>query len=89
MVSYMADRVAKGEPWSRTSRHLLGLRNTLPGARAWRQVWSDHHHKDKGPEWVSALARQRALEAFKPSVEADVGHVANTTPSNAKANAAA
>ena len=89
MVSYMADRVAKGEPWSRTSRHLLGLRNTLPGARAWRQVWSDHHHKDKGPEWVSALARQRAFEAVKAPAEADPGQVASTTPSKAKANAAA
>ena len=89
MVSYMAACVAKGEPWSRTSRHLLGLRNTLPGARAWRQVWSDHHHKDKGPQWVSTLARQRALEAVKPSVVADPGQVASTTPSKAKANAAA
>ena len=89
MVSYMAACVAKGEPWSRTSRHLLGLRNTLPGARAWRQVWSDHHHKDKAPQWVSALARQRALEAVKSSAEADPGQVANTTPSKAKANAAA
>ena len=89
MVSYMAACVAKGEPWSRTSRHLLGLRNTLPGARAWRQVWSDHHHKDKAPQWVGALARQRAFEAVKAPDEADPGQVANTTPSKAKANAAA
>ena len=89
LVSYMAARVAQGEPWSRASRHMLGLRNTLPGARAWRQVWSDHHHKDKAPQWVSALARQRALEAVRVSERSDDGQVANTTPSNAKANAAA
>jgi tRNA-dihydrouridine synthase A len=88
MESYMAASVANGEPWSRTSRHMLGLRNTLPGARAWRQVWSDHHHKDSAPAWVSALARQRAAEAFKP-FSSEPGHVASTTPSKAKANAAA
>ena len=31
-----------GEPWSRIARHMLGLRNGEPGARRWRQVWSDH-----------------------------------------------
>jgi tRNA-dihydrouridine synthase A len=91
-VSYMAACVASGEPWSRTSRHMLGLRNTLPGARAWRQVWSDHHYKDSAPELVSALARQRAAESARAAVKpfsSEPGHVASTTPSKAKANAAA
>ena len=91
LVSYMAACVANGEPWSRTSRHMLGLRNTLPGARAWRQVWSDHHHKDSAPALVSALARQRAAGVVNLAsvLEAEPGHVASTTPSKAKANAAA
>ena len=91
MVSYMTAGVAQGEPWSRTSRHMLGLRNTLPGARAWRQVWSDHHHKDSPPELVSALARQRAAQSASAAVKpllSESGHVASTTPSNAKPNAA-
>ena len=41
MVGYMARLVAAGEPWSHASRHILGLRNGQPGARRWRQVWSD------------------------------------------------
>jgi len=97
MVSYMTRTVVQGEPWSRTSRHMLGLRNTLPGARAWRQVWSDHHHKDCAPDWVSAFARQRSVEAARPlSVSrttpestSERGQVASTTPSKAKPNAAA
>jgi tRNA-dihydrouridine synthase A len=43
------------------SRHLLGLRNGLPGARRWRQVWSDHRLKGESPFDVSRLARESAL----------------------------
>lgn len=35
-----------------------GLHNGLPGARRWRQVWSDHKLKALPPAEVSALARQ-------------------------------
>ncbi len=43
MVDYM-EREARshGTPWYAIARHMLGLRNGLPGARRWRQVWSDH-----------------------------------------------
>jgi tRNA-dihydrouridine synthase A len=34
-----------GTPWSSIARHMLGLRHGLPGARRWRQVWSDHRLK--------------------------------------------
>ena len=57
MVAYMARVTAGGEPWSHVSRHLLGLRNGLPGARRWRQVWSDHRLKHEAPAVVSAQAR--------------------------------
>jgi len=57
MVDYMERRVAAGEPWSRVARHMLGLWNGLPGARRWRQVWSDHRLKDAPPRDVAARAR--------------------------------
>ena len=60
MVEYMQSVVARGEPWSHVSRHLLGLRNGLPGARHWRQVWSDHRLKAQAPRDVFQLARGAA-----------------------------
>jgi tRNA-dihydrouridine synthase A len=56
VVAYMADVVARGEPWAHVARHMLGLRNGLPGARRWRQVWSDHHLKALAPAEVARLA---------------------------------
>ncbi len=61
MVSYMARRMAEGEPWSRLARHMIGLRNGLPGARVWRQVWSDHSLKALPPLQVSRLGAVRSL----------------------------
>ncbi len=63
MVAYMQRVAASGEPWSHASRHMLGLRNGLPGARRWRQVWSDHRLKHADPAEVSRLARE-GIEAF-------------------------
>ncbi len=81
MVDYMGRIAAAGEPWSRVSRHMMGLRDGQPGARRWRQVWSDHRLKSWPAVAVSAEAR-RALAS------AD-GHVASTTPTSASANATA
>ena len=63
MVEYMA-RVAKefGTPWASVARHMLGLRNGLPGARRWRQVWSDHKLKDLDPAEVMALAHKEVRQ---------------------------
>jgi tRNA-dihydrouridine synthase A len=36
---------------------MLGLRNGQPGARRWRQVWSDHKLRELDPHDVMALAR--------------------------------
>ncbi len=63
MVDYMARQAALGEPWSHVSRHMLGLRNGLAGARRWRQVWSDHRLKGRPPHEVSRQARGAADEA--------------------------
>jgi tRNA-dihydrouridine synthase A len=56
MVEYMQRQVAAGEPWSHVSRHMLGLRHGQPGARRWRQVWSDHKLKGEPASTVSRLA---------------------------------
>jgi tRNA-dihydrouridine synthase A len=58
MVGYMQRLVARGEPWSHASRHMIGLRNGEPGARRWRQVWSDPRLKSEAPATVSMLARE-------------------------------
>ncbi len=56
LVEHMEREVARGEPWSHVSRHMLGLRNGLPGARRWRQVWSDHRLKALPPREVMRRA---------------------------------
>ena len=59
MVDYL-ERLQRdeGEPWPRAARHMLGLWNGQPGARRWRQVWSDHRLKTLAPAAVAGLATQ-------------------------------
>jgi hypothetical protein len=38
-----------GTGWYSIARHMLGLRHGMPGARRWRQVWSDHRLKQLPP----------------------------------------
>lgn len=60
MVQYM-ERCAReqGVAWPRIARHMLGLWNGTPGARRWRQVWSDHRLKVRSPREVWAKAHRR------------------------------
>lgn len=61
MVDYMVrEHAAHGTPWSHIARHMLGLRHGMPGARHWRQVWSDHRLKTSHPAEVMALAHASA-----------------------------
>jgi tRNA-dihydrouridine synthase A len=61
MSEYMArEAAAHGTPWSAIARHMLGLRHGMPGARRWRQVWSDHRLKDRTPREVMAMAHAGA-----------------------------
>jgi tRNA-dihydrouridine synthase A len=56
------DRVhAAGRSWSHAMRHALGLWNGTPGARRWRQVWSDHRLKALPPREVAAQATAARL----------------------------
>jgi tRNA-dihydrouridine synthase A len=58
MVAYMEREAAeRGTPWTHIARHMLGLWNGTPGARRWRQVWSDHHRKADSPRVVWSSAR--------------------------------
>ena len=67
MCDYMVrEAQAHGTPWSAIARHMLGLRHGLPGARRWRQVWSDHRLKAMNPHEVMALAHQPAMETSHP-----------------------
>lgn len=64
MVEYMErEAAAHGTHWYAIARHMLGLRNGLPGARRWRQVWSDHRLKTLPPREVMRLARTKPNEA--------------------------
>jgi tRNA-dihydrouridine synthase A len=58
MVAYLTRLAAQGQRWFAAARHMMGLRNGLPGARRWRQVWSDHRLEQLPPAEVAALARQ-------------------------------
>ena len=59
MVRYIEQQAAAhGTPWTSIARHMMGLHLGQPGARRWRQVWSDHRLRALGPARVSVLARQ-------------------------------
>jgi len=61
MVDYMAREAREhGTPWPTIARHMLGLRHAMPGARYWRQAWSDHRLRDCGPHEVMQRARRAA-----------------------------
>ncbi|TFZ03325.1 tRNA dihydrouridine(20/20a) synthase DusA [Ramlibacter rhizophilus] len=60
LVAYMErEAAARGTPWHAVARHMLGLYNGLPGARRWRQVWSDHRLKGLPAREVMHRARSR------------------------------
>jgi tRNA-dihydrouridine synthase A len=59
-VDYMTRLQAAGVPWGHASRHMMGLRNGLAGARRWRQVWSDPALKAGPPAAALRQARVRA-----------------------------
>jgi tRNA-dihydrouridine synthase A len=61
-VQYLGEHAAStGQPWALGARHMLGLWNGTPGARRWRQVWSDHRLKGQHPAAVQRLATAARL----------------------------
>jgi tRNA-dihydrouridine synthase A len=68
MLPYIEERLMQGAPLSAITRHMLGLFQGLPGARAWRRHLSENVHKPgAGPEVVSA-----ALAMVRRNVPAEV-----------------
>ena len=62
MVAYIErQQRERGVPWAHVARHMLGLWNGRPGARRWRQVWSDHRLKGAPAAEVHRLAREARL----------------------------
>jgi tRNA-dihydrouridine synthase A len=79
MCDYMAREAAEqGTPWAHIARHMLGLRNGLPGSRRWRQVWSDHRLKALSPHEV--MARAHATAPDREGADAPVQALAATSP---------
>lgn len=62
MVEYMARQAPKGVAWAHVARHMLGLWNGMPGARRWRQAWSDHRLKGQPPHEVWRQAQRPAAQ---------------------------
>jgi tRNA-dihydrouridine synthase A len=60
-LDYLDGLHAAGQPWAPAMRHALGLWNGTPGARRWRQVWSDHRLKTLAPRAVAAQASAARL----------------------------
>lgn len=71
MIPYVEDRLAKGTPLSAITRHMLGLFQGLPGARAWRRHISENAHlPGAGPEVLlkAAALVPRRQPATDPAV---------------------
>ncbi len=55
LLPYATRQCAQGVPVKAITRHILGLFNGLPGARAWRRHLSETaHHRGAGPEVIEA-----------------------------------
>ncbi|QSQ18924.1 tRNA dihydrouridine(20/20a) synthase DusA [Pyxidicoccus parkwayensis] len=68
MLPYVERRMSQGAPLGAITRHMLGLFQGLPGARAWRRHLSENAHKSgAGPEVLMA-----ALAKVRRAPEADV-----------------
>jgi tRNA-dihydrouridine synthase A len=63
MVGYMQSQAERGVPWYAIARHMLGLRHGQPGARKWRQVWSNHQLKHLPVSEVATLAANALVMA--------------------------
>jgi len=73
-------QAAHGTPWSHVTRHLLGLWNGQPGARRWRQVWSDHRVKHLPVREVAMQAHRARLAAPAVPTTAPAGPADQQSP---------
>ena len=64
VLPYIERQLMAGVPLPRITRHMLGLFNGVPGARAWRRYLSENAGRNgAGPETVEAAAALVALPA--------------------------
>lgn len=63
-VDYLESLHAAGQPWMSAMRHAMGLWNGVPGARRWRQVWSDHRLRGESPRTVQARAGEALAQVL-------------------------
>ncbi len=69
IVRYMTEQHAShATPWLAVARHMMGLRLGEPGARRWRQVWSDHALRALAPAEVMQRARAAMTRGEPQSV---------------------
>jgi len=77
-LPYVEERLAGGAPLSAITRHLLGLFNGRPGARAFRRVISERSHRPgAGPEVLEA-----ALAAVPEHVRREPPDASEPAPSD-------
>ena len=70
MVLYMERQLKTLDlSWLSMARHMLGLWHAQPGARLWRQVWSDSRLKNHTPREVMQQATSARLSAKKEPKE--------------------
>ena len=65
MIPYIEEQLAAGVFLSRITRHMLGLFHGQPGGRLWRQIISEHAHKDG----AGIAVVMRALDATRDRKE--------------------
>ncbi|MCX8101483.1 MAG: tRNA dihydrouridine(20/20a) synthase DusA [Geminicoccaceae bacterium] len=68
MAEYAEARAREGVPFKAIARHMLGLFNGLPGARAWRRRLAEGMHRPDAGPWLlraaaEAVAGRAALAA--------------------------
>jgi tRNA-dihydrouridine synthase A len=71
-VDYLQGLHERGQPWMLAMRHALGLYNGQPGARTWRQFWSDHRIKTQAPRALLAQFRSRRPVQAMAAPQAEV-----------------
>ncbi len=68
LIVYAAKECAAGTPLNRITRHILGLAQGLPGARAWRRHLSEHAARPG--VGVEVIEQAAAMVDFEPEIRA-------------------
>ncbi len=86
LVAYAERELAAGARLTSLTRHILGLFQGLPGARAWRRILSSEGIRpDAGPEIIRSAAREVPLAALQARPLATFSDAASGVPNPAPA----